>query len=222
MGATRGNGIIGEDITANLRTIPDVPLSLKGKGWPRADGGPGRGLPALHRLHAAQRGAGEGRRAALRQPAQRRRRRAPPARPRAHPEAPAPDVRLRGRSRSRAGSPAKTHWEVLDLLDAWGFQVEPNRQRFETLAEVQAADRELRGAAPQARRSRPTAWWSRWTGSGSTPSWACRRPGAALGHRPEVRARRRRDPAARDPRSTWAAPARSTPTPSWSRCRSAA
>ena len=35
VGATRGNGIIGENITANLRTIADVPLALKGKGWPR-------------------------------------------------------------------------------------------------------------------------------------------------------------------------------------------
>ena len=33
-GATRGNGVIGEDVTANLRTIPDVPLRLAGKGWP--------------------------------------------------------------------------------------------------------------------------------------------------------------------------------------------
>lgn len=28
-GATRGNGIIGEDVTANLRTIPTIPLRLK-------------------------------------------------------------------------------------------------------------------------------------------------------------------------------------------------
>ena len=33
---------------------------------------------------------------------------------------------------------AKTHWEVLDLLDSWGFPVEPSRQRFAELAEVQA------------------------------------------------------------------------------------
>jgi DNA ligase (NAD+) len=32
--------------------------------------------------------------------------------------------------------PAATTWEVLDLLDAWGFQVEPHRERFGTLAEV--------------------------------------------------------------------------------------
>ena len=29
-GATRGNGTIGEDVTANLRTLRDVPLRLRG------------------------------------------------------------------------------------------------------------------------------------------------------------------------------------------------
>ena len=33
-GATRGNGSEGEDVTANLRTVRDVPLRLSGKGWP--------------------------------------------------------------------------------------------------------------------------------------------------------------------------------------------
>src|SRR5918992_380655 len=33
-GATRGNGIIGEDVTANLRTIRDVPLRLRGERTP--------------------------------------------------------------------------------------------------------------------------------------------------------------------------------------------
>ena len=37
VGATRGNGIEGEDVTANLRTIDDIPLRLKGRGktWPK-------------------------------------------------------------------------------------------------------------------------------------------------------------------------------------------
>src|SRR3989441_7902828 len=35
VGATRGNGLVGEDVTANLRTVVDVPLRLRGKGWPR-------------------------------------------------------------------------------------------------------------------------------------------------------------------------------------------
>ena len=34
VGATRGNGSVGEDVTANIRTIPDVPRHLAGSDWP--------------------------------------------------------------------------------------------------------------------------------------------------------------------------------------------
>lgn len=33
--ATRGDGMTGEDVTANVRTIRSVPLRLRGGGWPR-------------------------------------------------------------------------------------------------------------------------------------------------------------------------------------------
>ena len=34
-GVTRGNGVEGEDVTANLRTVLDLPLRLRGKTWPK-------------------------------------------------------------------------------------------------------------------------------------------------------------------------------------------
>jgi DNA ligase (NAD+) len=34
LGATRGDGVTGEDVTANIRTLKSVPERLDGKGWP--------------------------------------------------------------------------------------------------------------------------------------------------------------------------------------------
>src|SRR5215469_3488188 len=34
LGATRGDGVTGEDVTQNLRTLRDVPQQLSGAGWP--------------------------------------------------------------------------------------------------------------------------------------------------------------------------------------------
>ena len=55
-GATRGDGIQGEDVTVNLRTIPTVPLRMLGDE-PGAARGPRRGLHAAFGLPGAERTA---------------------------------------------------------------------------------------------------------------------------------------------------------------------
>ena len=148
VGATRGNGVIGENITPNIRTIADVPLTLKGKGWPRLMEVRGEvympyagfqkvneerervGEPALANPRNAAAGG-------LRQldPALTRRRR----------------LRLFTFSAEAIEGQlkAKTHWEELDLLESWGFQVEPSRQRFSNLADVQAQIDTLEALIPK-------------------------------------------------------------------------
>jgi DNA ligase (NAD+) len=126
-GATRGNGVIGEAITANLRTIPDVPLRLTGRGWParmEVRGEvylPFRSFEQVNAERAADgeppfanpRNAAAG---ALRQldPAMTRKRR---LRFLAY-TAEAIDGRLE----------AGTQWELLDRLADWGFAVEGHRR----------------------------------------------------------------------------------------------
>src|SRR6201997_4802266 len=36
LGATRGDGTIGENVTPNIRTLDTVPETLASKGWPQA------------------------------------------------------------------------------------------------------------------------------------------------------------------------------------------
>ena len=136
-GATRGNGVIGEEVTANLRTIADVPLNLKGRGWPAVMEVRGEvylPITAFRKVNAERERAGEplfanprnAAAGALRQldPEMTRRRR---LRMFAfHVEA--VDGRLG----------LATQWEVLEQLAAWGFQVEPHRAVLPGLAEVQA------------------------------------------------------------------------------------
>jgi DNA ligase (NAD+) len=136
MGATRGNGEIGENITANLRTIADVPLTLKGRGWPKVMEIRGEVyLPytGFKRINQQREAEGEPLFANPRNAAAGGLRMLDPALTRKR--------RLRMFAFAvepiEGGLTATTHSEVLDLLDAWGFQVEPHRSRFDTLEGVQ-------------------------------------------------------------------------------------
>jgi DNA ligase (NAD+) len=135
VGATRGNGEIGENITANLRTIADVPLTLKGRGWPQVMEVRGEVyLPytGFKRVNQQREAEGEPLFANPRNAAAGGLRMLDPALTR----------KRRLRMFAFAVEPiegaltATTHSEVLDLLDAWGFQVEPHRERFDSLQGV--------------------------------------------------------------------------------------
>lgn len=136
-GATRGNGTVGEDVTANLRTIPDVPLVLSGGNHPpllEVRGEVYFPLASFRRLNASRERAGD-----------------PPF---ANPRNAAAgslrqldsDITRRRRLRMFAFQIAvadgtlrlQTQWEVLELLEAWGFQVAPHRARHPDLAAVHA------------------------------------------------------------------------------------
>jgi DNA ligase (NAD+) len=147
-GATRGNGVIGENITANLRTIADIPLTLKGDGWPRlmeVRGEVYMPYAGFKRVNAERERMGEPLFANPRNAAAGGLRQLDPA------------LTRRRRLRMFAFSvepvegrfSARTHWEELDLLEAWGFQVAPHRHRFESLAQVQERIADFEQLIPQ-------------------------------------------------------------------------
>jgi DNA ligase (NAD+) len=143
-GATRGNGVVGEVITANLRTVPDIPLRLEGEGWPallEVRGEVYMPRAAFEALNRRRETTGE-----------------PPfANPR---NAAAGGLRqLDSRATRERGLrffafalhapdaklPFRTQTEQLDGLGAWGFRAEPHRRRVADLAAATAAIAELEG-----------------------------------------------------------------------------
>ena len=136
MGATRGNGIVGEDITANIRTISDVPLALAGTGWPALMEVRGEVyLPyeSFRRLNERREADGESLFANPRNAAAGALRQLDPS------------ITRRRRLRMFAFAveaiegriSAATHAGVLEQLAAWGLQVEPHAQHAPDLAAVQ-------------------------------------------------------------------------------------
>ncbi|MBL8985133.1 MAG: NAD-dependent DNA ligase LigA [Gemmatimonadetes bacterium] len=138
VGATRGNGTIGEDVTANLRTIPDVPLVLRGSDHPALMEVRGEvyfPIAAFRKLNRRREAEGEPPFANPRNAAAGSLRQLDPATTRSR--------RLRMFAFHvevvEGEPPARTHHEMLEVLAGWGFPVETHRRRFPDLAAVQAA-----------------------------------------------------------------------------------
>ena len=137
MGATRGNGIIGEDVTANLRTIREIPLRLRGRGHPpvmEIRGEVYLPFDGFERMNEERVAAGEPVFANPRNSAAGSLRQLDPSISAKRP------LRFFGYSVAvPAGSrsfPFETQWELLEALSSWGIPVAPHRQRCATLADV--------------------------------------------------------------------------------------
>lgn len=135
--ATRGDGTEGEDVTANVRTIGGVPLRLLGDGHPPLMEIRGEiYLPyaGFERMNESRVAAGEPVYVNPRNAAAGSLRQLDPSITAQRPlrffgyAAVLPDGRV----------PAKTQWDLLEQLSAWGIPVAPHRARCDTMADVAA------------------------------------------------------------------------------------
>jgi len=147
-GVTRGNGIEGEDVTANLRTILDLPLRLKGKGWPNKMEVRGEVYLPKSRFAETNRQrekAGEPTYANPRNAAAGALRQLDPKKTRAR------GLRVFAFQVEAPGQKLSidSQHELLNTLVAWGLPVEPNHARVADLAAAHAAIVKLEQRLPE-------------------------------------------------------------------------
>jgi DNA ligase (NAD+) len=135
-GATRGNGVIGEDVTANLRTIRDIPLRLRGDRAPpliEIRGEVYMPFTGFERLNDERRKAELPVFANPRNSAAGSLRMLDPKITEARP------LRFFGYSVAvpfGSALPFRTQQELLETLASWGIPVAPHHQHHSTLAAV--------------------------------------------------------------------------------------
>ena len=135
-GATRGNGTIGESVTANLRTIPSIPLRLRGRDHPfmmEIRGEVYMPFSGFERMNEERVRAGEPVFANPRNAAAGALRQLDPKITASRP------LRFFGYAIALPSGetlPVSTQHELLDLLESWGIAVAPNRCRCATLAQA--------------------------------------------------------------------------------------
>jgi DNA ligase (NAD+) len=133
LGATRGDGTEGENVTANLKTIKDVPKSFGGKKPPKVFEVRGEVYMShadFAALNKRQQKAGEKIFANPRNSAAGSLRQLDPSITARRP------LRFFAYHWAEVSDhPGKTHWEVLQALKAWGFPVNPLARRFKTIDE---------------------------------------------------------------------------------------
>jgi DNA ligase (NAD+) len=147
--ATRGDGRVGEDVTANVRTVADIPKRLLGSDWPEVIEIRGEvylGHEEFAALNAAAAEAGQ--------------------RTYANPRNAAAGSLRQIDSTITARRPlkffayawglhsapfAQTQWEALGKLKAWGFSTTPQSERVENAAGLLAAYARMEAERPRLR-----------------------------------------------------------------------
>ncbi len=135
-GATRGNGIVGENVTANLRTIKQIPLRLRGKDHPfqmEVRGEVYMPFSGFEKMNEERVKAGEPVFANPRNSAAGALRQLDPAVSAARP------LRFFAYAISVAEGeemPVREQYALLDLLQQWGLPVAPHRAKAKTIADV--------------------------------------------------------------------------------------
>jgi DNA ligase (NAD+) len=141
LGATRGDGVTGEDVTANIRTLGSVPKQLAGTGWP--DILEIRGEVYMERegffaVNAEREAAGEPVFANPRNVAAGSLRQLDPAITARRP------LKFFAYAWGEVSAPfARTHAEALQKFRDWGFTVNPRSRLCHGVDEVLAAYREI-------------------------------------------------------------------------------
>lgn len=142
-GATRGNGTVGESVTANLRTIRSIPLRIEANDLPfmmEIRGEVYMPFSGFERMNEERVAAGEPIFANPRNSAAGALRQLDPSVSASRP------LRFFGYAIAVSESeslPAATQSELLDTLEAWGIPVAPHRRRCASLAEVHAWARDV-------------------------------------------------------------------------------
>ncbi|MFI4951179.1 MAG: NAD-dependent DNA ligase LigA [Caulobacterales bacterium] len=145
--ATRGDGRVGEDVTANVRTIGEIPGRLAGPGWP--DVVEIRGEVYLARdeftaMNAAAEAAGQRTYANPRNAAAGSLRQIDPKVTASRP------LRFFAYAWGELSDPfAQTQWEALQALKAWGFQTTRQSRRVVGLEGLLDAYRALEAERPK-------------------------------------------------------------------------
>ncbi len=152
--ATRGDGRVGEDVTANVATIAAVPRRLRarpGRRRARRARGARRGVPAGGQLRADERGGRGRRRPAVRQPAQRRGRQPAPEGPVDHRPARPVVLGVPARRGGRRSAARAAHRQPRAACSTLGFPVNPEIRVFDIARRRRRPLRALGGAPPRPR-----------------------------------------------------------------------